>query len=100
MNNKEFKQELIQELLLNIQPSYYKKSVVNRGGYFENNIQLSTLRAANVREALLNDMGKEYSNRIGVAGYGETRLKNKVDPLSAENRRIEIRILWNGKEDK
>ena len=69
-------------------------------GYFENNIQLSTLRAANVREALLNDMGKEYSNRIGVAGYGETRLKNKVDPLSAENRRIEIRILWNGKEDK
>ena len=24
MNNKEFKQELIQELLLNIQPSYYK----------------------------------------------------------------------------
>ena len=76
------------------------REVVNRGGYFENNIQLSTLRAANVREALLNDMGKEYSNRIGVAGYGETRLKNKVDPLSAENRRIEIRILWNGKEDK
>ena len=25
MNNKEFKQELIQELLLNIQPSYYKQ---------------------------------------------------------------------------
>ena len=24
MDNKEFKQELIQELLLNIQPSYYK----------------------------------------------------------------------------
>ena len=35
MNNKEFKQELIQELLLNIQPSYYKKSVVNRGGYYQ-----------------------------------------------------------------
>ena len=25
MDNKEFKQELIQELLLNIQPSYYKQ---------------------------------------------------------------------------
>ena len=25
MNNKEFKQELIQELLLNIYPSYYKQ---------------------------------------------------------------------------
>ena len=45
-------------------------------------------------------LGKEYANRIGVAGYGDTRLKNTADPLSAENRRIEIRILWNGKDDK
>ena len=74
--------------------------VVNRGGYFADNIQLSTLRAANVRSALLNYLGKEYANRIGVAGYGDTRLKNAADPLSAENRRIEIRILWNGQENK
>ena len=38
MNNKEFKQELIQELLLNIQPSYYKKSVANRDGCYQMNI--------------------------------------------------------------
>ena len=31
MNNKEFKQELIQELLLNIQPSYYKNYELNKG---------------------------------------------------------------------
>lgn len=68
----------------------------NKGGYFANNVQLSTLRAANVREALLNDIGKEYANRIGVAGYGETRLKNTENPFAEENRRIEIRILWNG----
>ena len=73
--------------------------VRNEGGYFENNIQLSTLRAANVRDTLLQYMGNEYSNRIGVAGYGETRLKNTVNPLSPENRRIELRILWNGKDD-
>lgn len=72
------------------------RSVVNRGGYFENNIQLSTLRAANVRDSLLKYMGSSYAERIGVAGYGATRLKNKIKPLSAENRRIEIRILWNG----
>ena len=30
MNNKEFKQELIQELLLNIQPSYYKNYELNK----------------------------------------------------------------------
>ena len=71
-------------------------TVVNRGGYFADNIQLSTLRAANVRRELLVSMGKEYANRIGVAGYGDTRLKNIEQPLSAENRRIEIRILWKG----
>ena len=74
-------------------------NVMNRGGYFSDNIQLSTLRAANVRAVLLGYLGKEYSGRIGVAGYGETRLKNTVNPLSAENRRIEIRILWNGKSE-
>lgn len=72
--------------------------IVNVGGYYENNIQLSALRAANVREALLRQMGKEYANRIGVAGYGETRLKNTQNPMSAENRRIEIRFLWSGQE--
>ena len=73
--------------------------VRNQGGYFANNIQLSTLRAANVREALLKNIGKEYANRIGAAGYGETRLKNTENPLSEENRRIEIRILWNGQDN-
>lgn len=73
--------------------------VMNVGGYYENNIQLSSLRAANVRESLLNVMGKDYAKRIGVAGYGDTRLKNTKDKYSAENRRIEIRILWDGKDE-
>ncbi|MDY6349711.1 MAG: OmpA family protein [Selenomonas sp.] len=73
--------------------------VINKGGYFSDNIQLSTLRAANVRSALLKYLGNGYARRIGVAGYGETRLKNNEDPLAAENRRIEIRILWNGNKE-
>lgn len=76
------------------------KAVRNKGGYFADNVQLSTLRAANVRAALLAYLGAEYAGRIGVAGYGETRLKNKENPLSPENRRIEIRILWHGTDDK
>lgn len=71
-------------------------AVINHGGYFEDNIQLSTLRAANVRKELLASMGKEYANRIGVAGYGDTRLKNTEQPVSPDNRRIEIRLLWKG----
>lgn len=74
-------------------------NVVNSGGYYENNIQLSTLRASNVRSALLNYMGGEYAKRIGVAGYGDTRLKNTVNPMSSENRRIEIRMIWNGQKN-
>ena len=72
------------------------KAVINRGGHFSNNVQLSTLRAATVRAALLHVMGMQYASRIGVAGYGETRLKDKKDPFSAANRRVEIRLLWNG----
>lgn len=74
--------------------------LMNRGGYFSDNIQLSTLRAANVRSALLSHMGNKYAKRIGVAGYGETRLKNAANPLSSENRRIEVRILWNGNNEQ
>lgn len=74
-------------------------AVRNVGGYYENNIQLSSLRAANVRSALLQYMhDKEFAKRIGVAGYGETRLKNTKDVYSPENRRIEIRILWDGRK--
>lgn len=73
--------------------------VSNVGGYYENNIQLSSLRAANVREELLKAMGSGFAKRIGVAGYGETRLKNTKDKFSAENRRIEIRILWKGQKE-
>jgi len=76
------------------------KSVSNVGGYYANNIQLSSLRAANVRSALLKYMDKGMENRIGVAGYGETRLKDKKNRFSAENRRIEIRILWDGNKEK
>lgn len=75
------------------------RQVMNKGGYFSDNIGLSTLRAANVRAAILKDLGSGYSARIGVAGYGETRLKNTKNPLAPENRRIEIRILWNGKKE-
>lgn len=72
------------------------RSTVNRGGYFQNNIQLSSLRAINVRDALLNAMGPGYDRRVGVAGYGETRLKDTVNVYSPDNRRIEVRFFWDG----
>ena len=75
-------------------------NVVNIGGYYDSNIQLSALRAINVRNTLLRYVGAEYSGRIGVAGYGETRLKNKDNPMASENRRVEIRLLWSNTDNK
>lgn len=75
-------------------------NVVNIGGYYDSNIQLSALRAINVRNTLLRHVGTEYSGRIGVAGYGETRLKNKDNPMASENRRVEIRLLWSNTDNK
>ena len=75
-------------------------NVVNIGGYYDSNIQLSALRAINVRNTLLRQVGAEYSGRIGVAGYGETRLKNKDNPMASENRRVEIRLLWSNTDNK
>ena len=75
-------------------------TVVNIGGYYDSNIQLSALRAINVRNTLLRHVGAEYSGRIGVAGYGETRLKNKDNPMASENRRVEIRLLWSNTDNK
>ncbi len=76
------------------------RATTYRGGYFENNIQLSSLRAINVREELLKTMGQEYSSRIGVAGYGETRLKNTEDVFSPDNRRVEVRFFWEGRNSE
>ena len=75
-------------------------NVVNIGGYYDSNIQLSALRAINVRNTLLRHVGAEYSGRIGVAGCGETRLKNKDNPMASENRRVEIRLLWSNTDNK
>lgn len=75
-------------------------NVVNIGGYYDSNIQLSALRAINVRNTLLRHVGAEYSGRIGAAGYGETRLKNKDNPMASENRRVEIRLLWSNTDNK
>ena len=69
-------------------------NVVNIGGYYDSNIQLSALRAINVRNTLLRHVGAEYS------GYGETRLKNKDNPMASENRRVEIRLLWSNTDNK
>ena len=64
-------------------------------GLFETNTQLSTLRASNVREILLETI-PDASNRMPVTGWGADRLKDKENERSSVNRRVELRWVWNG----
>lgn len=64
------------------------------GGFFTNNMQLSTLRAMEVRNIIINRIGKSYESRIGVAGYGDTRLLDKNNPYSPKNRYVNIKFVW------
>jgi chemotaxis protein MotB len=67
---------------------------------FQNNLELSSMRAATVYQmmklcepelmALLNN--KKLSV-VGISGYGSMRLAKPEDPLATENRRIDLRFL-------
>ncbi len=63
-------------------------------GIFENNTQLSTLRASNVRDLLLQENAK-LRRRMPVTGWGPDRLRNLDDPTAAVNRRVELKWIWN-----
>jgi flagellar motor protein MotB len=68
--------------------------LANACGWFEDNIQLSTLRAANVREEVLSAAGQGLAGSLAVAGYGSSRLANTDEPTAPENRRVELRFVW------
>ena len=71
------------------------RGLIDACGYFENNFQLSTLRAINVREELVRHLPDPHLHKlVGAAGYGDTRLNDQLDPISKKNRRIEIRLLF------
>jgi outer membrane protein OmpA-like peptidoglycan-associated protein len=55
-------------------------------GYNQN---LSERRAETVKKFLMENYKIPAENLVS-AGYGETDLKNKVDPVAAENRRVQI----------
>ncbi len=63
-------------------------------GLFADNMQLSALRAANVRELIASQIAPELLARISVTGWGPDRLRNRVDTNASENRRVELHIEW------
>lgn len=64
---------------------------------FDDNYTLSAGRAREARKALLANLDDPSLNsRLSVVGYGPDRLLNPVAPTSAENRRVELRLLKIG----
>jgi chemotaxis protein MotB len=57
----------------------------------DDNYTLSAFRARNARKVLLDSLGDEYSKRVGIAAYGDSRplVSNLMD---SANRRVEIRF--------
>ena len=53
------------------------------------NQSLSERRAETVKKFLMENYKISAENLVST-GYGETELKNKTDPLAAENRRVQI----------
>jgi outer membrane protein OmpA-like peptidoglycan-associated protein len=67
---------------------------VNRGstdakGSETYNQGLSERRADAVKRFLLEQYGIDAGNLVTV-GYGKTHLKNPAEPLSGENRRVQV----------
>jgi len=65
---------------------------------FDDNYSLSAGRAREARKAVLSAVQGDsaISRRIAVVGFGPDRLINTENPLAAENRRVEIRLVSRG----
>lgn len=70
------------------------RRLMRRCGYFSDNLQLSLERGRNVRTRLLGDAHAEFVSRVPVTGFGPERLANSEEPNAAENRRVEVRLVW------
>ena len=62
-------------------------------GSAERNQRLSEQRALSVSEYLTGNLGIDPA-RLLARGEGESRLRNPLEPNSAENRRVEVTARW------
>lgn len=74
----------------NLQPNnIFISGHTDHKGTADYNLKLSERRAASVVDYLLSKYPLDRNN-LAAVGYGFEKLKNTTDPLSGENRRVEI----------
>ena len=71
-----------------------------RGCRFSDNLELSTMRAAEIwrmsaacEPRLESLMNRDQLRVVSVSGYGETRLADEANPMASVNRRIDLRFI-------
>ncbi|MBN3757448.1 OmpA family protein [Paraburkholderia sp. Tr-20389] len=60
---------------------------------YDDNFTLSAARAREARRALIGTIDEVAARRIVVAGYGESRPLQGLDPADPKNRRVEVQFL-------
>lgn len=59
---------------------------------YDDNITLSAARAREARRALIGTLNPQAARRVVVAGYGESRPLQGLDPADSKNRRVEVQF--------
>lgn len=59
---------------------------------YDDNFTLSAARAREARNLLISNLDERDSKRVVVAGYGDSRLLEGIEPTDGRNRRVEIRL--------
>lgn len=59
---------------------------------YDDNFTLSAARAREARKLLISNLTESDARRVIVAGYGDSRPLNGIDPSDGRNRRVEIQF--------
>lgn len=59
---------------------------------YDDNFTLSAARAREARKLIISSLDASEANRVVVAGYGDSRPLNGIDPSDGRNRRVEIQF--------
>lgn len=59
---------------------------------YDDNFTLSAARAREARKLIISNLDSKDANRVIVAGYGDSRPLNGIDPSDGRNRRVEIQF--------
>ena len=65
---------------------------------YDDNFTLSAARAREARKLLISNLNESEAKRVIVAGFGDSRPIEGLDPTDGRNRRVEIQFIGVSKE--